>query len=246
MIYRQFTLVTPYYENPNMFREQQRVWLALPEEIRTSLSVLVVDDGSPDQPAKAHVLPEIRTALQSFGLLRLKVDVRWNWIGARNRGVEEAKTDWVLMTDMDHVIPAETWRHLMRGKLDALRAYRLSRVERQPDGTNVERNPHPNTWIMTRHMFRERVQGYDERFSGVYGSDGQFHRRVELWAQHVVLLPYTAIVYPDSVIPDACTTRYERKTDEDRARKDQIVSEIRGMGGDYTPLRLSFPWERVL
>ena len=243
MTYRACTLVTPYYCNPAMFREQQRQWRALPAEIRECLHVVVVDDASPTDPAAHQIDPDTPGALASFRLFRTKVDVRWNWIFCRNLGVEQAKTEWVLMTDMDHVIPLDTWRAVMRSKLDPLCVYRLSRVS-APDMTDL--NPHPNTWLMTRHMFRERIGGYDERFSGTYGTDGQFHRRVEEWARVIHILPEVAIVYPATVIADASTTRYTRKEPSDREQKAAIRDEIKSMGSGYEPRRLTFPWEQVV
>lgn len=243
MTYRAVTLIVPYYDNPGMLREQQRLWRALPADLRASLHVIVVDDGSPSAPAVDCIDPHIHTDLASFRLFRTKVDVRWNWIFCRNLGVEKASTEWLLMTDMDHVIPAETWRRLMRGKLDPIRAYRLSRVL-APDLT--AHHPHPNTWLMTRHMFINRIGGYDERFSGIYGSDGHFHSRVEEWAKAVHILEECAILYPESLIPDACTSAYTRKEPSDHERKVEIRAAIRAMGEDYAPKRLTFPWEQVI
>lgn len=239
---RLFTLITPYYENPGMLREQQRQWRALPAEVRSALHVVVVDDGSPVSPAQAVIDAETIAALASFRLFRAKVDVRWNWIFCRNLGVAHATTDWVLMTDMDHVVPADTWVRLTRGKLDRRRAYRLSRVT-APDMVPVP--PHPNTWVMTREMFH-RVGGYDERFSGVYGSDGHFHGLVSATAAGVDLLPEVAVVYHESVIADACTTTYARKEPSDREQRDRIRAEIRALGTTYAPKTLTFPWEQIL
>jgi hypothetical protein len=243
MNYRPITLIVPYYDNAGMFREQQRQWRALPADIREVLHVIVVDDGSPVAPAVQAIDAATAPALASFRLFRTKVDVRWNWIFCRNLGAEKTTTEWLLMTDMDHVIPAETWRFLMREKLDPIRAYRLSRVV-APDLT--PRDPHPNTWVITRHMFINRIGGYDERFSGVYGSDGHFHDRVEEWAKSIHLLAEVAIVYPSSVVADADTRTYGRKEQSDRDRRKVIKDEIRAMGQTYQPLRLTFPWEQVI
>jgi hypothetical protein len=237
-----FTQIVPYYDNAEMFREQQRVWRGLHPKQRASLHVIVVDDGSPKEPAIDHLEPETPKAMASFRLFRTDVDVRWNWIFCRNLGAEQTTTEWMLMTDMDHVIPGETWHALFRKKLDRLYAYRLSRVD-APDMEPCP--PHPNTWIMTRHMFRERVGGYDERFSGIYGSDGEFHRRVDLWARHVELLDAVAIRYSEAVIPDACTTTYTRKEAFDREQKTLIRDEIKALGTAAKPKRLTFPWSRV-
>jgi len=242
MTYRAFTLVLPYYENPSMFREQQRVWRSFGADVREALHVVVVDDGSPNAPAAAHVEPETAKALASFRLFRAGVDVRWNWLFCRNLGAEKATTEWLLMTDIDHVIPEDTWRRLMRGKLDDMHAYRLSRVI----APNLEpTHPHPNTWIMTRHMFLNRIGGYDERFSGVYGTDGQFRNRVDQWARHIFVMPEVAVLYPETVIADACTTTYTRKEPSDRERRDQIKARIRELGVSYVPKRLTFPWTEV-
>jgi hypothetical protein len=242
MTYRAFTLIVPYYENPDMFREQQRIWRAFKPDVRGALHVVVVDDGSPTFPAKVAIDPATAPSLASFRVFRAKVDVRWNWIFCRNLGADQAKTDWLLMTDMDHVIPAETWLRLMRGKLDPMRAYRLTRV--LADG--APHTIHPNTWIMTKHMFVNRIGGYDERFSGIYGSDGQFHKRVTSWARTVDVLPEVARLYGPEQIPDACTTAYERKTPMDRERRAEIKAFIASCGSGYQPKRLTFPWERVL
>lgn len=243
MKHRPMTLVVPYYDNPQMFAEQQRTWLAFSAEVRQALHVIVVDDGSPRHRADGQVLSETRGALASFRVFRTGVDVRWNWLFCRNLGVEQATTEWVLMTDMDHVVPETTWHRVMVGPLDQHHAYRLSRVQ-APD--MAPRNPHPNTWILTRHMFLNRIGGYDERFSGVYGTDGEFHGRVELWAQRIVVLPEVTVVYPDSVVPDACTTTYGRKEPIDRERRAQIRHDIRSLGDNYVPKRLTFPWQQVV
>lgn len=242
MTYRPFTLVVPYYDNPKMFREQQRRWRALDPDVREALHVVVVDDGSPDAPAQPAIDPETAPALASFRVYRTLVDVRWNWLFCRNLGGEVATTDWLLMTDIDHVIPNVTWRALMREKLDPLVAYRLSRVVAPSCEPTT---PHPNTWVMTRHMFIHRVGGYDELFSGMYGSDGEFHGRVALWAREIVMRSEVAELYPPEVIADASTTRYGRKEPQDREAKLALRSHKLHLGASYQPKRLTFPWQQV-
>lgn len=242
MTYRAFTLIVPYYDNPSMFREQQRQWRGLDLDVRQALHVVVVDDGSPASPAHASIDPDTSAALASFRVFRTLVDVRWNWLFCRNLGVDQATTDWVLMTDMDHVVPYATWRTLMRDRLDPLVAYRFSRVV-APDLT--PKNPHPNTWAMTRHMFLNRIGGYDELFSGIYGTDGEFESRVKLWALTIHILTEHVVEYPPSVMADASTTRYERKTPEDREQRALLKAQKFYAGSSYQPKRLTFPWRQV-
>jgi glycosyltransferase involved in cell wall biosynthesis len=93
------TLVMAYYENAAMLAEQFARIRALPADLRDRIEVVIVDDGSPDHPARAE---EIGCRLQMF---RLTVDVRWNQDACRNIGVHHTETEWVLLTDMDHVVP---------------------------------------------------------------------------------------------------------------------------------------------
>lgn len=236
------TLILPYYENGQMFQEQQRVWRALHRKLAASLHVIVVDDGSPTNPAIEFLHADTPKALPSFRMYRTAVDVRWNWLFCRNLGAEEAQTEWLVMTDMDHVIPETTWGALMKARLDKLNAYRLQRVD-APDMTPVD--PHPNTWVMTRHMFIERVGGYDERFSGIYGSDGEFHGRVSLWAREVIVLGCHAIRYSPALIPDASTKAYTRKEASDHEAKVAIRAELKSLGSERRPKRLTFAWSQV-
>lgn len=239
---KDLTLIMPYYDNPNMLQEQQRVWAKYPQELRARLHVILVDDGSPRWPALPAVQqPVEQLGLASFQLYRAGVDVRWNWIFCRNLAVSKATTEWVFMTDIDHVMPGKTLAAILNGTLHEGMAYRLSRVD-APDKTPYK--PHPNTWLMTRSLFY-KIGGYDERFSGYYGTDGEFRRRVQERSAGIVLLPQTMIRYPREVLADASTTTYGRKEKQDRENVRRIVLERQEIKG-WEPLRVTFPYERLL
>jgi hypothetical protein len=235
------TLIMPYYDNPTMLEEQQRAWAAYPQELREKLHVILVDDGSPRWPARPHIQTAEQLGLASLRLYRTSVDIRWNWIFCRNLGVQQAATDWVFMTDIDHVMPPKTLAYIMAAKLNPAKAYRLSRVD-APKLTPYK--PHPNTWLMTRETFY-KVGGYDERFSGFYGTDGEFRRRVQERSGGMDLLSQVMVRYPLEVIADANTTTYKRKEPIDRENVKRIVEE-RGRLKGWEPLRVTFPYERLL
>lgn len=237
---RALTLILPYYLNGGMLEEHQRAWASFAPELRSCLHVIVVDDGSPTDPASAHVRPV--DGLGSFRLFRCTVDVRWNWLFCRNLGVSKATTDWVLLTDIDHLLLEETLRYLVESDdLDPACVYRTSRVD-APDLTPYK--PHPNTWVMTRQMF-DRIGGYDERFSGFYGSDAEFRERVHASSKAVVMLSQALVRYPREVIPDASTTTYGRKEPQDKSGVRRIREE-RNKLGRWEPLRVTFPYESVI
>lgn len=234
---RELTLILPYYLNPQMFLRQQQAWAVLPADVRAQLHVIVVDDGSPTTPAKDYVT---EAGLASFRLYRTLVDVRWNWLFCRNLGVDQASTEWVLLTDMDHQAPEQTLRRVMSGKLDDATVYRFSRVD-APDLTPY--TPHPNSWLMTRKRF-DRIGGYDELFSGHYGTDGEFRDRVTQRSKQVELLPQPLIRVPREVVPDASTTTYGRREAVDK--RVRALRTQREQTHNWETKRLTFPWERVI
>jgi hypothetical protein len=237
---KELTLVIPYYDNPTMLEEQQRQWLKYPKELSRRLHVIVVDDGSPRWPARPYVWPT-DLELGSFRLYRTLVDVRWNWLFCRNLGVSEATTEWVLMTDIDHVMPTKTLAFVLDAKLSPRKAYRFSRVD-APNKTPYK--PHPNTWLLTCAQF-DKIGGYDERFSGFYGTDGEFRRRVQDNSEDIVVLPQVMVRYPREVIADASTTTYGRKEAIDRTNVRRISLE-RAEERGWKTKRLTFPFERQI
>ncbi len=241
---RDLTLILPYYRNAGMLIEQQRIWRGYAADLQARLHVIVVDDGSPEGTAD-EVFED--TPIASARLYRCLVDVRWNWLFCRNLGVQEAITEWVFLTDIDHAIPESTLRRVLDGELDTRCVYRFARVDAPgmtpTIGKHGEEKAHPNTWLMTRKRY-EQIGGYDERFSGWYGTDGDFRDRVREAARAVVLLQDPIIRYPRDVIADASTTAYERKTEADAEAVRRIRAE-RGQDLQWRPKRVTFPYERL-
>lgn len=242
---RPFTLVMAYYDNPGMLEVQLQHIRELPPEIRSNLSMTVVDDGSPRWPAE-DVCQGIRATnfgfydgLALFQLYRMDVDIPWNQDACRNIGVKHAR-DWVLLTDMDHVVPEATWRRLMWGDLERKRAYRFGRVS-APAMTPYKL--HPNTWAMRAKVYW-KAGGYDETLAGNYGTDGDFLRRVGQVAA-IEELPEVVIRYPREVVPDASTTTLERKNPQQKAAIQQAFRD-RALDRSWKPQHFRFPYVRVL
>jgi hypothetical protein len=239
-----FTLVMAYYENAGMLREQFRHLMGLPQDIQRNLSLIIVDDGSPTAPAFDALEPgqwaELKLTLERVQLWRMGVDVRWNQDACRNIGARHARTSWLLLTDMDHVVPADTWRGVMTTKILKSRAYRFQRIN-APAGDPYK--PHPNSWAISRGLYW-RVGGYDEALAGHYGTDGDFLVRTRREAA-VYELPWPLVRYPREVIPDASTTTLTRKSDEDRATITRLIKG-RAENPNWKPAHFTFPHEQLL
>jgi hypothetical protein len=234
---RHVTLALAYYENPGMLDEQYARLRALPVDLRRWLRLVVVDDASPTRPARP---PGVPLGLP-VELYRLLVDVPWNQDACRNLAMSVTE-GWALLTDIDHVVPEATWRAVVGGKLREDVAYRFARVS-APDLAPYK--PHPNTWLLTRAVY-DLTGGYDERFAGVYGTDGKFAKQVAAVAP-VEALKHVVIRVPRDVIPDASTTTLERRSPANDRRRARVHEALAALSPEEraTPRRLTFPWERV-
>jgi len=222
------TFIYPYYENPEFLARQVAVWNAYSNKMKEYLCVIVVDDGSPEHPARNVLVQRYAFPLRQF---RIEVDVRWNWLAARNIGAHHAAPGWVLLTDMDHMVSENVLRTLVYGCHDETVIYRFSRI-------GAKTHPHPNSWFMTRGMFW-RIGGYDEACSGYYGTDGDYRRRCAATAEvHIMDVALECHEHEG----DASTRHYQRKQPE-----DAIVKKlIRARKPDWQPRVLSFPYHEVM
>jgi hypothetical protein len=224
------TLLLPFYRNTQFLLTQISGWHSYAEDLKCQLNAIIVDDGSPE-PA-ADVLQNVALPFP-MRLFRIEQDCRWNWLAARNIGFHHSVQGWVLVTDMDHVVPEYTMRNVLYGDHHHDTIYGFSRREH----TGEWANPHPNSWLMTRAMFW-KVGGYDEALSGLYGTDGDWRRRCAQTAPMAIL--------KDNLIrheyqQDSSTTHYLRKHPIDAAVKGIIAK--RGEG--WKPKTLSFAYAEV-
>jgi hypothetical protein len=257
--YTRLSIVFPYYRNERMLARQHLAWAEWPDFLRLQVEVIVVDDGSPE-PA-APILENWHDAPRSpkISVYRIAEDRPWHQHGARNLGAHVAEGPFLLMTDMDHVIPADTLAAALDfDRLDAAmtfsrrdapagepwKADHWSTMEptRRPDGSL---KPHVNSFVIAKETYWH-VGGYDEDFCGVYGTDGMFRRR--LWSQvEQVFCPLPLIRVDRKVIPDASTTTYDRGVKGERQypkTERQLWKERNGRGSKIATLQ--FEWGKVL
>jgi len=237
----------PYYENPGMLAIQYRVLAGFPVRVKRHLEVLLIDDGSPTSPAvdvpRPAALPELR-------IYRVGVDIPWHQHGARNLGAREANGPWLFMTDMDHVVPEDTWTRLLFLQLESDRMYTFNRVDAPHMRPTIDSRygtpkPHPNTFLVSKELYWE-AGGYDEDYCGTYGTDGMFRKRLAVTAMGRAQLPLNIIRYSRDVIPDASTRTLPRKEGRKKGDKKQIRLRKIAEGREDAITTLAFPWQRVL
>lgn len=232
------TLVMAVYRNPIMLQVHYEHIASLPPYIRGQLYLVLVDDCSPEELVTKP--PSRDLGICGFQLYRMLKDIRWNQDACRNIGARYAETEWLLLTDVDHIVPEATWKFLLSQDWDRDVCYTFTR-KMMP--TLEAYKPHPNSWFMSKRLY-DRMGGYDERFAGIYGTDGDFAKRLREEAP-IKQLDAHLVCYPRSVIPDASTTNYLRKQPEDDLGKRRVKAE-RARAKDQRPLRYLFQFERVV
>ncbi len=245
------TIINPYYDNPGMLLRQLRQWNSYNDNIH--FEVIVCDDCSPNYPAfDAAVMCSDNIAVKQiaqfpFQLYRIKENIRWNWLACRNLAAHKAdKNSWLLLTDIDHLVPDDTmnylWKATNAGAFNKKKFYLFSRVD-APNLTPYKR--HPNSYFMHRDLYW-KIGGYDEEFSGHYGTDGMYRRRCVATAGEGVKMDVPLIRYPREVIPDASTTEFRRKEGRKKSDIHDIRKKKQAEGRADKPWTLTFPWERLL
>jgi glycosyltransferase involved in cell wall biosynthesis len=164
-----------------MLREQERYWLDYPEHIKRQIEIIVVDDCTAGGP------PAMNNCGIRSSLYRIQNDIPWNWLEARNIGARHAEGKWLLLTDIDHVVPAETldgvFSKIGDGEIAPGNFYTFDRRD-APDLTPYKH--HPDSFLMTRAFFW-KVGGYDEYYAGHYGTSGLWRQRCKADASTTTL-----------------------------------------------------------
>jgi hypothetical protein len=234
-------LIYPYYDNATMLQQQLLVWSTWPVALRARTKIILVDDGSQKFPVSEAQIrgvdhPDLR-------LYRILINIPWNQNGAHNLGFHVADEGWCLSTDIDHVLTADKLGEILDMTVNPKCYYTFGRRRvREPDAVFKR---HPNSWLLTRKMFWQSG-GYDEDFSGWYGSDSQFRKALALVGKHIPLPDSCYLtVYDELDIPDANTREFGRKDSKYHSAKNATLAKKRQRAYKAeNPLR--FPWERVV
>lgn len=236
------TLVMAYYDNARMLQEHVSHWNKYSADVRSRLEIIVVDDGSREIAAADLIRDEEIIRRMRIRVYRVTPDIPWNQDGARNLGMNHCDTDWALMTDMDHVLYPDQ-AEAMLAFSPVIGTYYLPR-RCVTDGTEI--HPHPNTFLFNKCDFWE-MGGYDEDFSGHYGSDGNFRKCAQgAGIRESETTAFSLTVYRREEILDANTRRYGRKESDYYAAKDPVLNAKR-RGPPYRAERpIRFEWVRML
>lgn len=165
--------ITHFYCNkPGAFEQVKsllELYAGYPADILDRVHFVIVDDGSP----LPYEIPDVDLNLTWLKIIR---DIPWNNPGARNLGATYAKSDKIVLTDLDHEFPVETLRHII-GRGECGRDF--FRFRRAHEG-KFFKHSHANIFLMSRARFM-RLWGYDEEFCGNYAHDDVWFVKFQKW-----------------------------------------------------------------
>jgi len=207
-------------------------------DVLNHIHFVIVDDCSP-----------IHCDLSHFDLnltvLSINQDIAWNQGGARNLGVIYAKSDKILLTDIDHIFPEKTLRFLIKKNIYWKHFYKLWR--KRDNGEILK--PHSNIFLMSRGRFLFNY-GYDEEFCGGYGAED--YRFVKFQKNHGSLqrkLPKDFFCVPRSDYNKMGSSHtlirnFARNTPIDNRKRNELIQ----WGGNHghSRLFLNFSWNVTL
>ena len=235
------TIILPFYMNQDMLVRQFEEINEYPREIRERLQLIVVDDCSPTGERADEIIKKekLKAKIADFRLYRILTDLRWNQNQCRNLGAREATSEWLLLTDIDHLIPTDTIQSIFRTELSSTDFHTFGR--KKYDGSDYKE--HPNSYLMTKDLYW-LIGGYDETFCGHYGTDSMYRRRAEKYAGRIHHADWKLVNVGRNDIPDASTRTLKRKEGRDTSFRESIPKYKHREGIKEVQI-LKLPWERL-
>jgi len=229
----QISLCIPFHNNHSMLAHQRVEWARLPQWVEKSIEIVLVDDAS-------------ETPIKSEGERVFRIDpphVPWSHRCATNIAAHEARGDWLLLTDIDHVVPNETLQELigMTRCFDKQLVYYFSR--RDARGRPIKH--HPDSWLFHRDTWA-RIGGWDERYRGLYGQNARHWDRVRHFCGEPVLLPLELVLIESAQIADASSPAdYYKERAEQKVQIHALRRQFRNDGTYFASHQLTVPYRAI-
>lgn len=178
----------------------------------------------------------------NYTLLRVTTDIKWNQGGARNLGVKYAKSERIIVTDLDVIFPENLLGRLVSYKLPNNSVFKFNTIS---DLKPVR--PHVNVFFMTKSIYM-RTNGVDEEFSGNYGhEDIFFYYQQKALGTKFYLYSYSNIVHREH--KDSEEHQHNSLIRDGKVNEQLIADKLAIMESSDNPLDarsdlyLNFEWE---
>ncbi len=185
------SIVIAVLDSHEVVRRQMLHFARMP--LPDGVELVLVDDGS--EPPLSVGMSRVQDAPKCYRIVRHHHPAAWTQPAARNYGVNCATGEWVLCTDIDHIISKELIETVLKAEYDVIRFKREVAIL-SVDGEIVQTwedvkrygfagkpgrrrgfrvSPHTNSFAMRRELY-EKLGGVSEKKVG----SGRYPNREEM------------------------------------------------------------------
>ncbi|WP_204347024.1 glycosyltransferase family A protein [Psychroserpens algicola] len=159
----QLTYIVPVYLDKNLdaLYHLIKTYEGYDLETLKQIHFIFIDDHSPVDVK----LP--KNCQLNYSLAKISTHIMWNQGGARNLGVHLAKSQKMVLTDLDHTFPESVFQFLIQTKTPN-QIFTFKRIR-----DNEVAMPHYNTFFLSKSTYFKSL-GVDEEFCGHYGHEDVF------------------------------------------------------------------------
>ena len=240
-------MITTYFEDPHRLKN------IIENEFNEDVfdEFIIIDDGSPNQPAYDIVKHYIDKPISLF---RVKDDIGFNSHGARNLAMKHVETEWAYMVDIDRKDIFDYSKILQRYCMSATdNEYFISYIGFNK--RNKQQITHNDYCVRTKSWWT--TGGYDEEFTNYHFGDRIFVDRLNQFLTPTII-PYVIrptrgarkFEYYDGTLtayPDDNTVLHPVVVEEELKK---LIDKV-GMRNDNPELWirdniLQFEWEKLI
>lgn len=156
-----------YYNEPKWLQWWYDTFIKLHEK-GISIHLSIADDGSMKDRAEGFF--ESNKPYPFMSLYRVKEDLGFNSHGARNLLMQQTKTDWNMLSDIDRQYPISTFDNIVKSERILDEGYYYGFVN--PQGGSL------NDYVIHKNDFWS-AGGYDEEFVNIHWGDRIFLESLE-------------------------------------------------------------------
>jgi hypothetical protein len=259
MLQNDITFSITYYGQVNHLQYQLDFFSALPEKLRTHISLQLINDGYNDSKLFIDICERYADVLD-ISAYEVTKDLGFNSHGCRNLMMMESSTKWNMLMDIDTYLSKQIVENMITLRLSDKKIYVFKVTFDHDDNPNdyqlwdpkelLKLIAHPNTWLITKPAFWSGG-GYDIEFTGMRHGDEEFFLSLDhdLY-EHVLFHPYLSEPSEIHIRRPNRNRSYLNQGTEHSGHLTRIVDFVKKRNEDksrkHKKRLICFPWRKVV
>jgi len=159
---KKITICYPYCNQPELLNHHIDIWENYNDEIKEKLDFIIMDQGYSIKPLK--IKRNLKVDLKVYGIIDAYRSKKVQWIyGCHNLAYMMCNTDWLLYSNLDHIIDGNTIDKILKLPMRDPNVYYM--FKRYP---YKNKDYHRGTWMIHKEAFWKSL-GIEEAMNGEYG-----------------------------------------------------------------------------